>query len=158
MPKNPKISAGILLYRVTDTDDLEVLLVHPGGPFYVKKDVGVWSVPKGQPEAGEDLLAAAYRELEEETGFCMDGPAIELGQVTQKSGKIVHAWAVKGDADPTQLRSNEFELEWPPKSGKTRSFPEVDRAEWFNVSEARKRINPAQEAFLDALEGLIGED
>jgi predicted NUDIX family NTP pyrophosphohydrolase len=158
MPKKQKVSAGILLYRVTETDDLEVLLVHPGGPFFVKKDAGVWSVPKGQPDGDEELLAAAFRELDEETGFSADGPAIELGTVTQKSGKIVHAWAVKGDADVTQLRSNEFKLEWPSGSGKIRTFPEVDRAEWFQVGEARKRINPAQEAFLDAIEALVGED
>jgi predicted NUDIX family NTP pyrophosphohydrolase len=153
-----KTSAGLLLYRVTANEELQVLLVHPGGPFYAKKDLGAWSIPKGEIDEGEDLLRAAYRELSEETGFVADGPAIELGQVKQKSGKIVHAWAVQGDADVTRLRSNEFELEWPPKSGKLRSFPEVDRAEWFDVDEARRRINPAQEPFLDALEALQTED
>jgi predicted NUDIX family NTP pyrophosphohydrolase len=154
----PKTSAGILLYRVTDDEALQVLLVHPGGPLFAKKDAGIWTVPKGETDPGKDLLAAAYRELDEETGFAADGPPIALGQVQQKGGKIVHAWAVKGDADVTRLRSNEFEMEWPPRSGKTGSFPEVDRAEWFDLDEARKRINPAQEAFLDALEAMIGED
>jgi len=153
-----KTSAGILLYRVTAENELEVLLVHPGGPLFAKKDAGVWTVPKGETEPGEDLLAAAFRELDEETGFAADGPPIALGQIQQKGGKIVHAWAVKGDADVTRLRSNEFEMEWPPRSGRRRSFPEVDRAEWFDVAEARKRIKPAQEPFLDALEGMIGED
>jgi predicted NUDIX family NTP pyrophosphohydrolase len=147
----PKTSAGLLLYRVTPVGELEVLLVHPGGPFFVKKDLGAWTVPKGEIDAGEDLLAAAHRELLEETGFTAPGPAIPLGQVTQRNGKIVHAWAVRGDADVTRLVSNHFELEWPRGSGRMRSFPEVDRAEWFDLAEARRRINPAQIAFLDTL-------
>ena len=125
--------------------------MHPGGPFFARKDLGAWSIPKGEVEAGEELLAVAHRELAEETGFTADGPALPLGQVTQRGGKVVHAWAVRGDADPSHLRSNTFELEWPPKSGHVREFPEVDRAEWFDLAEARLRINPAQAAFLDTL-------
>ena len=128
-----------------------MLLVHPGGPFYVKKDLGAWTVPKGEIDDGEELLGAAHRELAEETGFAAPGPAVALGQVKQKNGKIVHAWAVRGDADVSQLRSNEFELEWPRKSGRMRSFPEVDRAEWFELAEARRRIKPAQIPFLERL-------
>jgi len=149
--KKKRTSAGLLLFRET-SGELEVLLVHPGGPFFVKKDQGHWSIPKGEIDGDEDLLAAAWRELEEETGFAArQGSEIPLGQVTQKGGKIVHAWAVRGDADVTQLRSNEFELEWPPKSGRLRSFPEVDRAEWFAIDEARRRIKEAQEPLLDTL-------
>ncbi len=147
----PRIeSAGILLHR-SGPNGVEVLLVHPGGPFFARKDLGAWSIPKGEVEAGEELLAVAHRELAEETGFTADGPALPLGQVTQRGGKVVHAWAVRGDADPSHLRSNTFELEWPPKSGHVREFPEVDRAEWFDLAEARLRINPAQAAFLDRL-------
>jgi len=152
----PKTSAGLLLYRVTRAGGLEVLLVHPGGPLFAKKDLGHWTVPKGEIDAGEELLAAAHRELAEETGFTAAGPALELGTVKQKNGKIVHAWAVRGDADVTRLVSNEFELEWPPKSGRVRSFPEVDRAEWFALDEARRRIKAAQEPFLDRLAEKIG--
>ena len=153
----PAHSAGLLLYRVT-ARGLEVLLVHPGGPFWQRKDLNAWSIPKGEAEEGEDLLAAARRELREETGFSADGPALELGEVRQRSGKVVHAWGVLADADPTRLRSNSFEIEWPPKSGRMRSFPEVDRAAWFDLSEARRRITPAQEAFLDALAAAFRDD
>lgn len=128
-----------------------MLLVHPGGPLFARKDLGAWSIPKGEIEAGEELLAVAHRELAEETGFAADGPALALGQVQQRGGKIVHAWAVRGDADPAALRSNTFEMEWPPKSGKLREFPEVDRAAWFGLDEARGKINPAQAEFLDRL-------
>jgi predicted NUDIX family NTP pyrophosphohydrolase len=153
----PKTSAGLLLYRLTRKNELEVLLVHPGGPFFVKKDLGAWTVPKGEIDPGEDLLVAAHRELAEETGFTAPGAPLPLGTVTQKNGKIVHAWAVRGDADVSRLRSNEFELEWPRKSGRKRSFPEVDRAEWFSLDEARRRIKAAQEPFLDRLAELLDE-
>ena len=143
-------SAGILLYRTTP-NGVEVLLVHPGGPFYAGKDLGVWSIPKGEVEPGEELLSVAHRELAEETGFSAEGPALELGQVRQRSGKLVHAWAVRGDADPAALRSNTFPLEWPPRSGTMREFPEVDRAAWLSLDEARRKINPAQALFLDRL-------
>lgn len=147
-------SAGILLHRSTP-NGVEVLLVHPGGPFFARKDLGAWSIPKGEVEAGEELLAVAYRELAEETGFTAAGPALPLGQVRQRGGKVVHAWAARGDADPSHLRSNTFELEWPPKSGQRRVFPEVDRAEWFDLAEARLRINPAQAELLDRLEAAL---
>ena len=151
----PRIeSAGILLHRSTP-NGVEVLLVHPGGPFFARKDLGAWSIPKGEVEEGEELLAVAHRELAEETGFTADGPALPLGQVRQRGGKVVHAWAVRGDADPSHLRSNTFELEWPPKSGQVREFPEVDRAEWFDLAEARLRINPAQAELLDRLEAAL---
>lgn len=150
-----RISAGLLLHR-TGAAGLEVLLVHPGGPFWVRKDVGAWSIPKGEAEEGEDLLAVARRELAEETGFATAGEPVPLGQVRQKSGKVVHAWAVRGDADPAALRSNTFEIEWPPRSGKRATFPEVDRAAWFDLAEARRRIVPAQAAFLDALATVVG--
>ena len=150
-----RVSAGIVLHRSTG-NGFEVLLVHPGGPFFAAKDLGAWSIPKGEVEEGEDLLAVAVRELAEETGLTVTGPFVPLGQVRQKAGKIVHAWAVRGDADPRALRSNTFELEWPPHSGRRRTFPEVDRAEWFDLAEARRRINPAQVAVLDALAAVIG--
>lgn len=150
-----RTSAGLLLYRQTP-DGLEVLLVHPGGPFWARKDLGAWSIPKGEADDCEDLLAVAHRELAEETGFTASGPELSLGHVRQKAGKVVHAWAVRADADPSQLRSNEFEIEWPPRSGRMRAFPEVDRAAWFDLAEARRRINPAQAAFLDALVAAVG--
>jgi len=146
----PAVSAGILLYRSTE-HGLEVLLVHPGGPFWSRKDRGAWSIPKGEVDPGEDLLAAAKRELHEETGFSAEGKALPLGQVRQAGGKIVHAWAVEGDADPARLRSNTFEMEWPRGSGTRRAFAEVDRAAWFIVAEAKERIVPGQVAFLDRM-------
>jgi len=149
----PRTSSGILLYR-SCAHSIEVLLVHPGGPFFQRKDLGVWTIPKGEVEDDEDLLSAAQREFLEETGFLADGPAIPLGETRQRSGKIVHAWAVRGDADPAELQSNTFETEWPPGSGKTRSFPEVDKAAWFSLNEARRRILPAQGVFLDVLENI----
>jgi predicted NUDIX family NTP pyrophosphohydrolase len=152
----PKTSAGLLLYR-TAPSGCEVLLVHPGGPFWARRDLAAWSIPKGEVDEGEDLLAAAYRELREETGFSADGPAIPLGHVKQRSGKVVHAWAVRGDVDPSHLRSNSFEVEWPPRSGRMQSFPEVDRAAWFDLDDARRRIVPAQAKFLDELAGRLRE-
>ena len=146
----PKTSAGILLYR-RKNDEFRVFLVHPGGPFFEKKDAGAWSVPKGEIDEGEDALAAARREFEEETGCGLEGTFITLSPVTQKGGKIVLAWAVKGDCDADAIRSNTFALEWPPKSGRVRDFPEVDRAGWFTVDEAKKKINPAQAALVDEL-------
>lgn len=147
-------SAGILLHRSTP-NGVEVLLVHPGGPLFARKDLGAWSIPKGEIEEGEELLAVAHRELAEETGFTAAGPALPLGQITQRGGKVVHAWAVRGDADPSHLRSNTFEMEWPPKSGRRREFSEVDRAQWFDLAEARLRINPAQVELLDRLEEAL---
>ena len=147
-----KRSAGILLYRVRDGAP-EVLLVHPGGPFWAKRDAGAWSIPKGEHEPGEDPRACAMRELEEELGTNPAGDAnlVELGDVRQRGGKTVTAWAVNGDFDPATLRSNTFSMEWPPRSGAMRDFPEVDRAEWFSLGEARERILPAQAPFLDRL-------
>lgn len=134
----------------------EVLLVHPGGPFWAGKDLGAWSIPKGEAERGEDLLVAAHREFREETGAAAEGPAITLGQIRQRSGKIVYAWAVECDFDPAALRSNVFEMEWPRGSGKLRSFPEVDRAAWFDIAEARKRLVAGQRGFLDILVDVLG--
>jgi len=131
---------------------LEVLLVHPGGPFWAKKDEGVWSIPKGEPGEGEAALDTARREFEEETSLRAEGPFLPLGSVRQKGGKVVQAWAFAGDCDPALVRSNTCEIEWPPRSGRRRTIPEVDRAEWFDLAEARRRINPAQAAFLDVLE------
>ena len=130
---------------------LQVFLVHPGGPFFTKKDEGAWSVPKGELDEGEDALAAARREFEEETGCRAEGTFIPLSPVTQKNGKIVLAWAMEGDCDADAIRSNTFALEWPPKSGRVRDFPEVDRAGWFTVDEAKKKSNPAQAALVDEL-------
>jgi predicted NUDIX family NTP pyrophosphohydrolase len=148
----PQRSAGILLYRRRDGGSLEVLLVHPGGPFFARRDDGAWSIPKGLYEDGEEPLAAARREFAEELGSpCPDGPALELGEVRQRNGKRVTAWAVEGDLDPEAITSNTFEIEWPPRSGRTREFPEVDRAAWFDLGTAREKILAAQAAFLDRL-------
>ncbi len=133
----------------------EVLLVHPGGPFWAKKDLGAWTIPKGELEDGEDELATARREFEEETGIRPAGPFHALGHVKQKSGKVVHAWAFEGDCAPETLRSNTFKVEWPARSGQWREFAEVDRADWFTLEAARQRINPAQVPLLDALPGLV---
>lgn len=148
-----KTSAGILLYR-GEGDSLEVLLVHPGGPFWAKKDEGAWSIPKGELEDGEEPRACALRELEEEIGSSLGLSAerlVELGEVRLKSGKRVQGWAAEGAFDPATLHSNTFTVEWPPRSGKEREFPEVDRAEWFAPELARLKINSAQAAFLDRL-------
>ena len=145
-----KRSAGILLYRMRNKF-LEVFLVHPGGPFWAKKDEGAWSIPKGEFDDGEDPLKAARREFQEETGLAPDGKFIELNPIRQKSGKFVYAWAIEGDIDPTKISSNNFEMEWPPRSGKMRSFPEVDKADWFTLDKAKRKMNAGQVALLDDL-------
>jgi len=155
-----KVSAGVLAVRERG-GELEFFLVHPGGPFFRNKDAGAWSVPKGLIEPGEDPLEAAQRELVEETGFALpDGPWVALGFVRQKGGKTVHAWAVAADFDPDALDSETFELEWPPRSGETASFPEVDRAGWFSRELAGEKINAAQVELLDraaaAREEILG--
>jgi predicted NUDIX family NTP pyrophosphohydrolase len=151
----PATSAGILLHR-TGPSGPEVLLVHPGGPFWAKKDAGAWSIPKGEHDDAEDPQACALREFAEETGSApAPGELRDLGAVRQKSGKVVQAWALEGDIDPEGVRSNTFELEWPPRSGRRQAFPEVDRAAWFSVADAREKINPAQAAFLDRLRELV---
>ncbi|XZF15691.1 NUDIX domain-containing protein [Chitinophagaceae bacterium MMS25-I14] len=149
-----KASAGILLYRFSD-GELQVLLVHPGGPLWAKKDEGAWSVPKGEYEPGEEALAAAIRELQEETGIIITGDLIALSPIKQKSGKIVHAWLAAGDIDPEQIRSNTFEMQWPPKSGKMQSFPEVDKAGWFSIATAGKKINSGQLPLLKEAELIL---
>jgi len=152
-----KLSAGLLLYRVRE-GILEVFLVHPGGPFWAKKDLGAWSIPKGEIDEGEDPLEAARREFEEETGFRPGGMFRELAPVRQRSGKIVHAWAVEGDCESAAIRSNTFSMEWPPRSGRQQKFPEVDRADWFGISEARERILDAQRALLAQVELILQQE
>ena len=146
----PKLSAGILLFRRRPAG-LEVMLVHPGGPFWAKKDEGAWSIPKGLANEGEDLLAAAKREFLEETGMAVDGAFLDLGAHKQPSGKTVAAWACEGDFDPATLKSNTFSLEWPPRSGRMAEFPEVDRAAWCSVDEALVKINKGQKPIITAL-------
>ncbi len=146
-----KRSAGLLLYRGAP-GRLEVLLVHPGGPFWAKKDAGAWSIPKGEIDAGEEPLTAARREFEEETGVAPpDGEAVALEPRRQAGGKLVMAWAVRGDLDPALIRSGTFSLEWPPRSGRQQEFPEVDRAGWFTLEQAREKILSGQVPFLDEL-------
>lgn len=148
-----KRSAGVLLFRLAG-EGAQVLLVHPGGPFWAKKDLGGWSIPKGEYDEGEDSRACALRELEEELGSppaIAEEELIDLGEVRQKGGKRVHAWAAEADFDPAALCSNTFKVQWPPRSGKEREFPEVDRAEWFSPEEAREKLIPAQAAFVDRL-------
>ena len=145
------ISAGLLLYRrVRGT--VEILLAHPGGPFWANRDEGAWSIPKGEVAAGEDLLEVARREFEEEVGIPISGcDPRPLGSVTLRSGKVVHAWACEGDFDPAEHRSNLFSMEWPPKSGRIQEFPEIDRVEWFAPGAARRKLNPAQATLVDRL-------
>lgn len=147
-----KQSAGLLLYRRRG-GALEVLLVHPGGPFWAKRDDGAWTIPKGEimKDSDVDALATARREFQEETGMVPEGPFVALTPVRQRGGKVVHAWAFAGDCDPTALRSNLFTMEWPPRSGTFAEFPEVDRAAFFGLAEARRKLNPAQVAWLDEL-------
>ena len=148
-----KISAGLLMYRVRE-GELEFLLAHPGGPFWKDRDAGAWTIPKGEIQPGEEPLAAAKREFEEEIGLKPQGDFIELKPVTQKGGKIVHAWAFEGECDTTCIRSNSFQMEWPPRSGKFQTCPEVDRACFFHLAEAKRKINAAQVAFLEELKEL----
>lgn len=151
----PTRSAGILLHRSGADGRTEVLLVHPGGPFWARRDAGAWSIPKGEIDEGEDPLACARREFAEELGTPVPhGPTIPLGEVRQKAGKVVTAWAVEGDLDPTTVVSGTFTMEWPRGSGRLREFPEVDRAEWFDLEEAAVRILDGQRPLLEALAGL----
>ena len=149
-----KVSAGLLVYHRRD-GRLEVFLVHPGGPFWAKKDFGAWSIPKGEVEPGQDELAEARRELREETGCAIAGEVQPLKPVEQAGGKTVHAWAMAGDCDAEHITSNTFTMEWPPRSGRRQEFPEVDRAAWFDLPTARQKINPAQAALLDELEAMV---
>ncbi|HTV70589.1 MAG TPA: NUDIX domain-containing protein [Rhizobiaceae bacterium] len=151
----PKLSAGILLHR--SNGNREVFLVHPGGPFWAKKDEAAWSIPKGLVDADEDTLAAARREFLEETGFAVDGDFVPLGEFRQPGAKVVIAWALEGDADPVELKSNLFEMEWPPRSGMKRQFPEVDRAAWFSLDEAGEKIHAGQRPILEALKRTLAE-
>jgi predicted NUDIX family NTP pyrophosphohydrolase len=154
----PRTSAGILLYRrIPGRAAVEVLLAHPGGPYFTAKDAGHWTIPKGEPDGDDDLLRVARREFEEETGHAApEGPALDLGSIVQKGGKVVRAWAIEGDLDPASCRSNTFDTEWPPRSGRRASFPEIDRVEWFAPSEARRRIKPTQIPLIDRLEEALG--
>ena len=155
----PKASSGLLVYRFAGprSASLEVLLVHPGGPLWAKRDAGAWSIPKGEHGTGDDPALCARREFEEELGVAPPpGPWSDLGQITQAGGKRVRAWAVRGQLDVSIIRSNTFEMQWPPRSGKYESFPEVDRAGWFSLDDARRRLNPAQKTFLDRLVASAG--
>jgi predicted NUDIX family NTP pyrophosphohydrolase len=145
-----KISAGILLFRVRD-HAVEVFLVHPGGPYWARKDDGAWSIPKGEAAEDADLLVTAYTEFHEETGSPLQGEPVPLTPLKQPGGKVVHAWAVQGDIDAASIRSNTFAIEWPPRSGKMREFPEVDRGEWFDLATARQKLLAGQLGFLDHL-------
>jgi predicted NUDIX family NTP pyrophosphohydrolase len=148
----PKLSAGLLLYRRID-DGVEVLVAHPGGPIWARRDAGAWSLPKGAQNDGETLLETAYREFHEETGHrAPDGGAIDLGEVRMRSGKVVHGYGIEGDLDPARIRSMTLDVEWPPRSGRLVTVPEIDRVLWARPSEARRRLNPAQAAFVDRLE------
>jgi predicted NUDIX family NTP pyrophosphohydrolase len=146
-----KVSAGLLMYRVRN-GELEFLLAHPGGPFWKNKDAGAWTIPKGEILEGEDPLTAAKREFTEELGFETQGKFIELTPIKQKSGKVVHAWAFESDCDPKQIKSNTFSIPWPPGSGQSSEFPEVDRADFFKPAAAKEKINPAQIALLEELQ------
>lgn len=153
----PKLSAGLLLYRSRD-GVVEVLLVHPGGPYWARRDEGAWSLPKGEHDASEDPLAVARREFREELGVepPSEGAPAFLGELRQAGGKRVSAWAVEGDLDVADVRSNTFTIEWPPRSGTRREFPEVDRADWFGLEEASRKLVPGQAGFLDRLAELLG--
>jgi predicted NUDIX family NTP pyrophosphohydrolase len=149
-----KRSAGLLLYR-RRAGQLEVFLVHPGGPFWAKKDAGAWTIPKGEIDEGEDELAAARRETSEETGFTPEGEFVALSPIRQKAGKVVVAWAIEAECDPAQLRSNLFSMEWPPRSGRMAEFPEVDRGAWFSLDEARGKLLESQLPLLDSLQARL---
>lgn len=152
----PKKSAGILLYRFNN-EETEIFLVHPGGPFWAKKDFGAWSIPKGEFEEGENPLYAAKREMEEETGIKVSGEFIELTPVKQNSGKLIYAWAVEGNFNAAEIKSNTFEIEWPPKSGMKKSFPEVDKAAWFNIDEAKKKISEGQLPLINEIKTKLAD-
>jgi predicted NUDIX family NTP pyrophosphohydrolase len=154
MPK--RNSAGLLMYRRRDAQ-MEILIVHPGGPFWAKKDAGSWFIPKGEIEPGEDELAAAQREFEEETAIVPAGPFLDLGEVKHKSGKRVRAWAFAGECDPAAIVSNTFSMEWPPRTGRMQSFPEIDKAEFVDAAAACKKLNPAEYAFVERLQKLLKE-
>jgi predicted NUDIX family NTP pyrophosphohydrolase len=149
-----KKTAGLLLYRIRDSA-LEVFLVHPGGPFWAKRDEGAWSIPKGEFGEDEEPLKAAKRELQEETGFSMEGNFIGLTPLKQRSGKLVYAWALEGDCDAEAIKSNLFSIEWPPRSGNRREYPEVDRAGWFALELAKRKIVPGQIGFLEELQQML---
>jgi predicted NUDIX family NTP pyrophosphohydrolase len=149
-----KHSAGLLMYRFRD-GVLEVFLAHPGGPFWAKKDLGAWSIPKGEYPPEEDGLAAAQREFAEETGCAIQGELLPLTPLRQPSGKLIAAWAFQGDCDPAALKSNTFTLEWPPRSGRQQEFPEVDRGDWFTLEEAKEKIIRGQVGFLEELERIL---
>jgi len=151
----PRTSAGLLMYRLGG-GELQVLLVHPGGPFFVSRDEGAWTIPKGEVGPGEDLLAAAVREFGEEIGAAPTGPYLPLTPVKQKGGKTVHAWAFEGDCDPGSITCNTFTIEWPPRSGRLMEFPEIDRAGFFGLSEARRKVNSGQVPLIDELERIVG--
>ena len=156
--KSRRTSAGILLWRNRE-GRLEVLLAHQGGPFWVKKDIGHWTIPKGEVEPNEELVTVARREFAEETGHQVPNhPLIDLGEITQKSGKVVAAWAVEGDLDPALAFSNTYEMEWPPRSGRIQSFPEIDRVEWFCLEEAARRLKTAQVSFLERLQAVLAQN
>ncbi len=155
------VSAGILLYRIRNGAP-EVLLAHPGGPFFAKRDLGNWTIPKGEPAAGDELFATAAREFEEETGHALrvvardaGATAVDLGSVVQASGKRVHCWAVEGDLDPDAATSNTFQMRWPPGIGRPATFPEIDRVAWFTMPEARRRANRSQAEFINRLGALL---
>jgi predicted NUDIX family NTP pyrophosphohydrolase len=155
----PKLSAGILLFRTNKSDELEVLIAHPGGPFWAKKDDGAWSIPKGEYVEGDDAYAAAVREFQEELGSELpSGSSLDLGELQQPSGKRIHVWAIEGDLDTSTVVSNSFEMEWPPKSGKTTQFPEVDRAAWVNIAVARRKLLKGQVEFLTRLLDVLSRN
>jgi predicted NUDIX family NTP pyrophosphohydrolase len=155
-----KVSAGILLFRRgAHSAHLEIFLVHPGGPFWKSKDLGAWSIPKGMVSADEEALAAAKREFHEETGWtCPEGNEIDLGEIRMGSGKRVRCWAVEGEVDASRCRSNFFELEWPPRSGKLHAFPEADQWQYYDAADAKRKINPHQAALIDRLIAVLGEE
>ncbi len=156
MMPSKRVSAGILLYRRRGPG-LEVLLGHPGGPIFTRRDEGVWSIPKGLVEAGEDLLSVAEREFFEETGQpAPAGPRLDLGSIVQRGGKTVHAWAVEGDLDPGSAKSNLFQMEWPPHSGRVGTFPEIDRVAWYSPADAARTVNPGQVPLIERLQAALG--
>lgn len=153
----PKVSAGLVMYRMRG-GEIEVLLVHPGGPFWAKKDAGAWFIPKGEAKPDEDLFSAAKREFMEETGIRPEGKFMELSSVKHKSGKVVTAWVFEGDCEPASIKSNTFSMEWPPRSGKQQEFPEVDRAAFYTIEEAREKMHPAEFEFLTRLGKAVASD